>query len=71
MYELIAKIVMQFIGIFISKAEEKAAWDKAIKARLRELDATSNEAPKLRDNYDAAMQRLKDRQNGTVPKQGN
>jgi hypothetical protein len=67
LYELIANIVLRAIGLFVTKAEERAAWEKAIKSRLKELDASSGEASTLRDSYDDAMKRLKDRQS-TPPK---
>lgn len=65
--ELLGKIALQVIGLFIKKAEDKEAAMKAIMARLRELDGASLDAANLRQKYDDAAQRVRDRQNGKPP----
>lgn len=57
--ELFGNIALRIIGIFISKAEEKAAWEKAIRQRLREIDASAQDSAKLHMEYDRLQTELK------------
>ena len=66
MTELIATILLKIVGIFISKAEEKAAWEKQIRSRLRELDASGGDSARLHTEYDALQNKLKEKSNAKV-----
>ena len=59
MVELVLGLVLKILGVFIDKAEERAAWEKAIRSRLKDLDATSNDDSNLRTEYDKLQEKLK------------
>ena len=57
--ELILGFAMKLISVFIQKGEEKAMWEKAIRARLNELDKHSGDVGQLHKEYDRMTTELK------------
>jgi hypothetical protein len=66
MTELIVTMIMRIFGIFIDKAAEKAAWEKAIRARLKELDSSGGDSARIHTEYDDLQNKLKEKSNAKV-----
>jgi DNA repair ATPase RecN len=64
---LLAQLALALIKMFVSKAEERAAWEQAIKERLRELDGSADESAKLHAEYDELQKKLQGKLNGNPP----
>jgi hypothetical protein len=66
MTELIVTLIMRIFGLFIDKAAEKAAWEKAIRARLKELDSSGGDSARIRTEYDELQKKLKEKSNAKM-----
>lgn len=60
---LIAQLALSIVKMFVSKAEERAAWEKAIKERLRELDGSAGDSAKLHAEYETLQKKLQEKSN--------
>lgn len=59
MYELIARILLSLVNLFVSKAEERAAWKKKIDQELKNLDSSGDRAAVLRKEYEELEKKLR------------
>ena len=61
MWELLARLALSIVNMLVSKAEERKAWEAAIKQRLRELDGNADDSASLRAQYEEMQKQLKEK----------
>lgn len=58
---LILEILMKLVGYFLAKQEEKAAAEKDLIRFFKTLDHVTDRASNMRDRYDEARERIKNK----------
>jgi hypothetical protein len=69
LWNLLAQIALQLVGLIVKRQEDKDAWKKAIQEKLDSLERRSLDSAQIREEYERLQEVLRAQQTngGTVP----